>query len=54
MDFLLLLQSLNLKLDLSQLSGLFQFLDERQSGTLNRQRWEEKLALVRLEQEEHL
>lgn len=47
-EFLLLLQSLEQKLDLTQISNLFQFLDERQTGSLGRQRWEEKLSLVKL------
>lgn len=50
-DFVLLLQTLELRCDLAAINSLFTHLEDGRRGVVSRAKWEEKLQLVQLEQE---
>ena len=48
-QFVLLLQSLELRIDVGQIASLFGYLEEGRSGVVLRSKWEDRLNMVYIE-----
>jgi len=53
-NFIILYQSLENKATIVEINNLYNFLDDTKSGFITLNKWEDKLNMVRLEQETHI